>query len=88
MASNANKLIKDVDAQVEPVASGIKGTTDAARAAFKQAEKTLRFDEGVPGQIASSIKETLSAAQDTLKETTQNRRKYQRDRRAECKSRI
>ena len=34
-----------------------------------QAEKTLRFDEGAPGQIASSIKETLSAAQGTLNET-------------------
>lgn len=63
-------LVKNLNSKVGPIASDIKGTTDAARAAFAQAEKTLRFDEGAPGQIASSIKETLSAAQNTLKETT------------------
>jgi paraquat-inducible protein B len=62
-------LVKNLNSKVGPIASDIKGTTDAARAAFAQAEKTLRFDEGAPGQIASSIRETLSAAQDTLKKT-------------------
>jgi paraquat-inducible protein B len=62
-------LVKNLNSKVGPIASDIKGTTDAARAAFAQAEKTLRFDEGAPGQIASGIKETLSAAQDTLKKT-------------------
>ena len=62
-------LVKNLNSKVGPIASDIKGTTDAARAAFAQAEKTLRFDEGAPGQIASSIKETLAAAQDTLKKT-------------------
>jgi len=62
-------LVKNLNSKVGPIASDIKGTTDAARAAFAQAEKTLRFDEGSPGQIASSIKETLAAAQDTLRKT-------------------
>jgi len=62
-------LVKNLNSKVGPIASDIKGTTDAAQAAFKQAERTLRFDEGVPGEIASSIKDTLSAGQDTLKET-------------------
>jgi paraquat-inducible protein B len=66
---NSDVLVKNLNTKVGPLASDIKGTTDAARAALAQAEKTLRFDEGAPGQIASSIKETLSEAQTTLKET-------------------
>jgi paraquat-inducible protein B len=66
---NTNALVKNLNAQIGPLASDIRGTTDAARTAFAQAEKTLRFEDGVPGQIASSIKETLSTADATLKET-------------------
>ncbi len=66
---DSDVLVKNLNSRVGPLASDIKGTTHAAKAAFKQAEKTLRFDEGVPGEIASSIKETLSVGQDTLKET-------------------
>lgn len=62
-----NRLVQNLNTEIGPLVSDIKGTADAARATFAQAEKTLRFDEGVPGQIGSSIKETLSAAQDTLK---------------------
>ena len=69
MLKDSDALVKNLNAEVGPLASDIKGTTDAARKAFVQAEKTLRFDEGAPGQIASSIKETLSAADVTLKET-------------------
>ena len=69
MLKDSDALVKNLNATVGPLASDIRGTTDAARAAFAQAEKTLRFDEGSPGQIANSIKETLSAAQDTLKKT-------------------
>jgi|SRR5208283_1589837 len=74
-AGSLNQMLKDTDvlvkklaAQVAPVASSIMGTSDAARSAFVQAEKTLTFSEGVPGQIAASIKETLSSAQGTLNE--------------------
>jgi paraquat-inducible protein B len=65
---NTDALVRNLNTKIGPLASDIRGTTDAARAAFAQAEKTLRFDEGAPGQIASSIKETLSAANATLKE--------------------
>ncbi len=69
LLKNTDALVENLNTKVGPLASDIKGTTDAARAAFVQAKKTLRFDEGTPGEIASSIKETLSAAQATLKET-------------------
>jgi paraquat-inducible protein B len=69
LLKNSDALVKHLNTEVEPIASDIKGTSDAARAALEQVEKTLRFDDGVPGQIALSIKETLSSAQATLKET-------------------
>jgi paraquat-inducible protein B len=69
LLKNSDALVKHLNIEVGPLASDIRGTTDAARAAFVQAEKTLRFDEGAPGQIASSIRETLLSAQATLKET-------------------
>ena len=69
LLKNSDALVKHLNTEVGPIASDIKGTSDAARAVLVQAEKTLRFDEGVPGQIASSLKETLSAADATLKQT-------------------
>jgi paraquat-inducible protein B len=69
MLKDSDALVKNLNSEIRPLVSDIRGTTGAARAAFTQAEKTLRFDEGAPGQIASSIKQTLSAAQDTLKKT-------------------
>lgn len=69
LLKNSEALVKNLNTEIGPLASDIRGTADAARTAFAQAEKTLRFDEGAPGQIASSLKETLSTANATLKET-------------------
>jgi paraquat-inducible protein B len=69
LLKNTDALVKHLNTEVGPLASDIRGTADAARKAFVQAEKTLTFSEGVPGQIASSIRETLLSAQATLKET-------------------
>ena len=69
LLKNSDMLVKTLSTEIRHTASDIRGTTDAARATFVQAEKTLRFDEGQPGQVAASIKETLSAANATLKET-------------------
>jgi paraquat-inducible protein B len=69
LLKNTDSLVNNLNTQVGPLASDIRGTSGAAHAAFAQAEKTLRFDEGRPGEIASAIKETLTAAQATLKAT-------------------
>ncbi|HEX8948541.1 MAG TPA: MlaD family protein [Dissulfurispiraceae bacterium] len=69
LLGNADTLVKNLNAEIVPLASDIRGTTDAARKTFVQAEKTLRFEEGAPGQIASGIRETLATANATLKET-------------------
>lgn len=69
LLTDAHALVKNLNSEVRPLASDVRGTADAARGAFTQAEKTLRFDEGAPGQVASNINDTLLAAQNTLKET-------------------
>lgn len=61
-------LAKDIDSRIVPVASSIKETSEAARGAFIQAEKTLALKEGVPGEIAQGIRDTLKAANVTLEE--------------------
>ncbi len=62
-------LAKDINSKVVPVAASLKETSDAARNAFAQAEKTLTLKEGVPGELAQSIRDTLKAATTALDET-------------------
>jgi len=69
LLKSADGLVTHMDSEIGTLASDIRGTTDATRSLFAQAEKTLRFDEGVPGQIASELTGTLSASQLALKET-------------------
>jgi phospholipid/cholesterol/gamma-HCH transport system substrate-binding protein len=64
-----DKLAKDIGPQVEPLSSSVRNTSDAARAAFVQAEKTLALKEGVPGEIGTGITDTLKTARLTLEET-------------------
>ena len=64
-----DSLAKDIDSKVVPVAASIKETSDAARSAFAQAERTLALRDGVPGELAQSIRNTLKAAGSTLDET-------------------
>lgn len=66
---DVDKLVKEATAELEPLTSQIKGTTDAARSAFTQAEKTLTLKEGPSGEIAASLQETLKASRVTLEQT-------------------
>ncbi|MRR57281.1 MAG: MCE family protein [Deltaproteobacteria bacterium] len=54
-------LIRDIDAEVKP-------TLTAARNAFTQAEKTLAFNDGKPGEVAENLNNTLKKADATLEE--------------------
>lgn len=69
LASNIDRLVKDVNIQVVPLSTSVQKASDAAYAAFSQAEKTLSLQEGVSGEIAGSIKDTLASANTTLQET-------------------
>jgi paraquat-inducible protein B len=66
---SAKKMLDDIDMQIQPFVTSIEETSDAARAAFVQAEKTLAMEEGVPGDLASSLKKTLDTASDALEQT-------------------
>jgi paraquat-inducible protein B len=73
--ASANQLLKDLDAvardmdaRLEPLATSLTKTSEAARGTLVQAEKTLKMNEGVPGEIASDMKETLKASRSTLEE--------------------
>jgi paraquat-inducible protein B len=61
-------LIRQIDAEIKPVVSNIKDTSDAARGAFVQAEKTLAMKEGEPGKIAEKVQDTLGQVGTTLEE--------------------
>jgi paraquat-inducible protein B len=69
---SANELIKKMDAQIIPLLEDVKETSQAARQAMVQAQKTLALEEGAPGQIVSDAKQTIEKAQDTLKKVDES----------------
>ena len=71
MLKDIDKLAKNLDERLGPLAASLERTSDAAHGTFVQAEKTLAMKEGVPGEIASGVKDTLKAARLTLEETKQ-----------------
>ena len=54
--------------QAGDLAVDLKGTSGAAKGAFTQAEKTLALKEGVPGELASGIREATVKASATLEQ--------------------
>jgi paraquat-inducible protein B len=71
-AKEAEGLIKKINEQIGPTMTDLRATSEAARGTFRQAEKTLAMNEGVPGQIAVKTKETLDQAKGTLKKMDDN----------------
>jgi paraquat-inducible protein B len=59
-------LVRKIDAEIQPLSSSIRGASDAARSTFAQAEKTLALKEGVPGELAEGVRETLVQTGATL----------------------
>ena len=69
-------LVRHVDNQVEPISADVRRTLEetnkalaSAKAALDQAEKTLAFQEGVPGQMAEKLMATLDSARSALDES-------------------
>ena len=71
-AKEAEGLIKKMNDQIVPTITDLRATSEAARGTFRQAEKTLAMNEGVPGQMAAKAKETLDQAKGTLKKMDDN----------------
>jgi paraquat-inducible protein B len=65
-------LVRNIDAEIKPLSSNIRDTSDAARGAFAQAEKTLALKEGVSGELAEGVRETLAQAGTTLEKIRQS----------------
>jgi len=70
---DAQKLVRNLDGQIEPLASNSKSAILAAQRAFEQGEKTLSLGEGAPGKLAisargalDSIKKTADAARPAI----------------------
>jgi len=63
---SADTLLVHIDKKMDPLVANIEDTSDAARGAFVQAEKTLALEEGVPGELASNIKETFASSKDAM----------------------
>ncbi|HAJ27055.1 MAG TPA: hypothetical protein DCG53_07400 [Syntrophus sp. (in: bacteria)] len=66
-AKEAEGLIKKMNEQLGPTITDLRAASEAARGTFRQAEKTLAMNEGVPGQVAAKAKDTLDQAKGTLK---------------------
>ncbi len=71
MLKDIDMLTKNIDTRLEPLAASMTSTSDAARSALVQAEKTLKMEEGRPGEIASEIRDALKASRVTLEEARQ-----------------
>jgi len=61
-----NVLIRNVNSEVKPLSTSLQDTAHAARGAFSQAEKTLAFNEGIPGEVATNLQNTLKKVDATL----------------------
>jgi paraquat-inducible protein B len=61
-------LLKNVNSEVQPLTTSLRDTSDAARGAFVQAEKTLSLKEGESGKLAEGIQGTLKEVTAALEE--------------------
>jgi paraquat-inducible protein B len=68
LLEDIDALAKDIDARLGPLATSLTKTSESAQGVLVQAEKTLKMNEGVPGEIASDLKETLKASRRALDE--------------------
>ena len=65
---NLSILLRNIDSEVKPLATSLRDTSDAARGAFAQAEKTLTLKDGEPGKIAEGLQGTLKQVTSALEE--------------------
>jgi paraquat-inducible protein B len=62
----AERAFAELDQRLEGVASDFREVARAAQGALSQAEKTLAMKEGVPGQIATGLIDTMAKARSGL----------------------
>ena len=60
--NNTNRLVRNLNRQVDPVAEGLINTTQAATDAFNQAEETLSLEEGPGADLVANINKAVESA--------------------------
>jgi paraquat-inducible protein B len=61
---NANKLVQNVDREVNPLISSVEKTSEAASAALEQAKKSLALTENVLAEDSPTLNELNKALRD------------------------
>src|SRR5262249_38705878 len=59
-------LLRAVSKEIGPLMANVRSTSDAARSAFRQGEKTLAMKEGASAEMAASFTETMKKASASL----------------------
>ena len=59
-------LIRTISTQIGPLMTSMRTTSDAARGAFRQGEKTLAMKEGPSAEMAASFIDTMKKARASL----------------------
>lgn len=57
-----DELVHEVRAEVKPIATSVRATSDAARRSFAQAERTLSLERGPAAEMVASMTNTLQKA--------------------------
>lgn len=65
--NDIQNLVRDMNAHVDPLLSGIEHSSDAARGAFEQAEKTFSAIDDAAAELTPSAQETLNSATSAMK---------------------
>lgn len=65
-AAALEQTAKRIEAEFDPLAASIRGAADATAGAMQQAQQTLTFESGVPGEMATSLIGTMNQARETL----------------------
>lgn len=65
---NTDRLVRNLNQQVGPVAEGFIKTTDAATGAFNQAEETLSLEQGPGAELIVGIQQAVASATQALEQ--------------------
>ena len=66
--NSTNRLVRNLNRQVDPMARGVIGTTEAATGAFNQARDTLSLEQGPVADLVASIKQAVDSATSALEQ--------------------
>ncbi len=66
LVADARHLVKNADAQIQPLQTGLHAALESGREAMDQVGRTFALEKGAAGRIAGEAEKTLTAARDAL----------------------